>query len=259
MSQDEAERFNQQQRVKREELVQASGIIKGGTEEQRAVSDARLQEIDRNRETQGKYSKEAAMADAQNLSSYFSRVLTEQQMPGILRGAEGSGASQGTTRALLTQQAIQRNSENAAKVGIDAASAYGQVNNQLASTLELLTRQDPNSISNQLLEAFNISKGMVSQGNQVQSQSTNQTTQSNQTAVATQSGKVEQTNRSLPAQPLLNTGGYAQDYQPQYQPSSQAGTMFIQANPEPYAGASFGGGGNDYTAFGSDDDQNFFE
>lgn len=237
LSDAQAEALKNQRIRDRERAVQSSGIIKGGTEEQRAVSDARLEEIARNRETQGKYSKEAAMADAQALSSYFSRILSEQQMPGILRAAEGSGASQGTTRALLTQQAIQRNAENAAKVGIDAAVGYGGINNQLASTLELLTRQDPNSISNQLLEALGIGKGIVQSQVGVQNTQSSQTAKTNQTQVQNQGQQVQQTSRDVGGQ----TGGLGYTAATGYsEPAAQSANSwgYVEAH-DPYSNIDF--------------------
>jgi hypothetical protein len=246
MSEEESRAFNAKQMAKREQVRQASGVIKGGTEQQRAVSDARLQEIQRNRETQGKYTKEAAQADAQNLSGYFSRILTEQQMPGILRGAEGSGTSKGTTRSLLTQQAIARTAEVAAKTGLDASAQYGQINNQLAGTLELLTRQDPNSTENQLLQALGIGKGIVQAQSGSQSQSGNQVTKTNQVQDQTKSAEV--INKVQQELPITNTGGFAPytgASADTYTPSSMAGTMYVQKDP--YSDATFGNdiGGTD--------------
>ena len=259
MSQKEAQMFNDQQMAKRETVKQEAGVIAGGTADQRAISDARLQEIKDNKVTQGKYTKEAAFADAQNLGSYFTRILTEQQMPGILRGAEGSGASQGSTRALLTQQAIARNAESAAKTGIDAATAYGQVNNQLAATLEALTRQDPNGIAAQLLQAINISKGMVQSGSQSSNTQTNQTTNTNQQSVANADGKVETVYKDFdngPTNPVSNIGVTAA--KDTYTPISKAGTGYVQADPIQYQPAKEIQT-SDYAAYGENDSNVFFD
>lgn len=229
MSNAEAQKFNAEQDAKAQQLMQSSGVIRGGTADQRAVSDARLLEIDRNRETQGKYSKEAAFADAKMLGDYFTRILTEQQMPGILRAAEGSGASQGSTRALLTEQAIARNAESASKTGLDAAAAYGQINNQLAGVLEALTRQDPNSISNQLLNAINASKGIVQAGSQIQNVSgtTKTTTSQNQVQNA---GEVATVGTRDYIDPVSTITRPEDGLVASYQPSSLAGTGSVQAD-----------------------------
>jgi hypothetical protein len=170
-----ADQFNAKQQVKRQELIQSAGITQGGTPAQQAIATARSQEIERDRATQGKYTKEAAFADAQGLSAYFQRVLSEQALPGLTRAAEGAGTSQGSMRALLQQRAVETVAEQASKLGLDAATQYGQINNQLANTLENLTKQDPNSVENQLINAIAISKGMTTSGSQVQNSSQVQT------------------------------------------------------------------------------------
>lgn len=252
----EADTFNSQQMVQRQQLIQQSGIIKGGTAEQRAVSDARLLEIDRNRATQGKYSKEAAFADAQGLSAYFNRVLMEQQLPGILRGAEGAGTSQGSMRALLQTRATEVTAEQASKLGLEAASAYGGINNQLAATLEALTRQDPNSISEQLLQALNIGKGIQTSGTQVQNQTGQQRQIQDKSAQTEKTVKDFQGPSTTPGTPLTQQP-YVPTYQSTPQLSSASGTGYVTAN-DPYESVQFnntgtGGGQENYSFYGGDE------
>lgn len=229
----EAERFNAAQQVKRQQLIQQAGIIKGGTEDQRIISDARLQEIERNRTTQANYTKEAAFGDAKALSGYFSRILMEQQLPGIIRSAEGAGTSQGSMRTLLQTRAAEVTAEQAAKLGLDAASSYGQVNNQLAGVLEQLTRQDPNSITAQLLQALSIGKGIQTSGSQ--SQATSQAGTKTGTQEQTQTGKTENQQKSFIAPssvPIASLGMERPDVTPVR--NSQAGTGYIIAHPPEY-------------------------
>lgn len=230
----EAQRFNTAQQVKRQQLIQQAGIIKGGTEEQRAVSDARLQEIERNRVTQAGYTKDAAFTDAKALSAYFQRTLMEQQLPGILRGAEGAGTSQGSMRALLQTRAAEVTAEQAAKIGIDAASSYGQINNQLAGTLEALTRQDPNSISAQLLQALSVGKGIATSGSQVQSSSQSGTKTGTQQQV--QGPKKETQTKNFIAPPVVSVPQLAME-QPNVRPITGQGTGQIVANSPEQAAA----------------------
>jgi len=243
MSATEAQNFNTLQQAKQQEFIQSGGMVAGGTIEDKAQQTARKEEITRGRATQDKYSKEAAFTDAKGLTDYFTRVLSEQQMPGILRAAEGSGASQGSTRALLTQQAIQRSSESAAKVGIDAAVSYGGINTQLAQVLEELTRSDPNGTTAQLLNALNISKGIETRGGSTQTTASNQTTTTTQTQNQQKGAENVNVDRTFktPA-PITQAAAYVD---PAYTPSANAGTGYIVANtPEPYKDVSFVSYGN---------------
>jgi hypothetical protein len=151
----------------------------------------------------------------------------EQQLPGILRGAEGAGTSQGSMRALLETRASEVTAEQAAKLGLEAATSYGQVNNQLAGTLEQLTRQDPNSISAQLLQALQVGKGIASSGSQVQN--TNQGTTKTGTSQQVQGPRTETTNKNFIAPPTVQIPQLAME-QPNVRPVSSAGTGYIVAN-----------------------------
>jgi len=247
MSQTEANLFNTQQKARQTEYVKSGGMVAGGTIEQKALAAERQKEIERGRSSQDRYSKEAAFADAKELTNYFTRVLTEQQMPSILRGAEGAGASQGTARSLLTQQAVARSSESAAKVGLDAAVAYGGINTQFAAILEELTKNDPNSIANQLIAALNTAKGIETSGVSSSVTNVNQNTTgiTDQTAVTT--GNTVNTNKQV-GTPAVATPQAMIQASPAYTPSSAAGTGYVVANAqEPvYEQAEFiyGGGSN---------------
>lgn len=240
----------------REQITSSAGITPGGTSDQRFIADARKTEIGRTREQQGKYSKEAAMADASQLSNYFARVLSEQQMPGILRGAEGAGASQGSMRTLLTQQAIARTGEIATKVGTDLGVAYGGINANLEQVLEALTRQDPNSISNQLLQALSIGKGIVQDTTSSQATSGVSNTSGSQNTQQQNSGKVEATARQFdsPSEGVLNNLGAPAT---SYAPSANAGTGYWEMH-DPYSNTNFinaPAAGEDFSSY---DESNFF-
>lgn len=252
MSPEEANRFNAEQMAKQQKFVAEGGVSRGGTADQRDITDARLLEIQRNRETQGDYSKDAAFADAKSLTDYFTRVLSEQQMPGILRAAEGAGASQSTVRALLTNDAVARASEGAAKVGTEISAQYGNINVGLANVLEELTRQDPNSISNQLLEALNIAKGIEQTGSQGQVSNKTGVTNTTGTTVQNTGGKVEDTNRQY-QQPVNNAGATPAVTPSAYTPAASAGTGYIIAHQaEPFKEVGF-------TNYGSGDTEVFFD
>jgi hypothetical protein len=252
------EAFNQLQADKRKQIQDQAGIVKGGTSDQRAIADARQEEISRDRALQSQFSPEAARATAEGLSSYFARVLSEQELPAILRSAEGAGTSKGTTRALLTQQAIQRTGETASKVGADLTSQFGQISTQLANVLENLTKQDPNSIANQLINAIAQSKGITQSGVTSQSQTTDQTVttdinQTQQAGAKTVNTKLNVNPNDVRSQPItgfLDTGGAIQ-------PSSLAGTGFIDVSrlPDEFANLTFGDRPNsnqEFTFFGGE-------
>lgn len=133
----------------------------GGTDSQKAFEAARLEEINRNRAQQGKYSKEAAMSDSQALVQKAINDALRSAMPQITQASEGAGASKSTLRAQLTQEAATRGALEGAAQGAQLSTAYGQQYNQLASVLESLTRQDPNSPTALLAQAITSSKGMV--------------------------------------------------------------------------------------------------
>ncbi len=138
-----------------------------GTAAQQRQRAARDQEIERDRQFQGKYSKDAAFGDAQFLMNKAIHDALEQALPGITSASEGAGTSKGSMKALLTQRAAETGAREGGALGANLAVQYGGLNNQLAATLELLTRSDPNSPENMLLQAILGSKGIVQQGSTV--------------------------------------------------------------------------------------------
>lgn len=118
----------------------------GGTPEFQRSQQQRMTEINRNRATQGQFSKEAAFADAQGAINQILRQAMEGNVATLTRSAEGAGTSQSSMRALMTQDALTRAAESGASLGLNAATAYGGVSNQLAGILEGLTRPDNSNI-----------------------------------------------------------------------------------------------------------------
>lgn len=151
----------------RKQLV-AKGTVPSGTPEQQQQQTERQREIERNRAAQGTYSKDAAFADAQSLVNKSIQDALEKAMPAIFAASEGAGTSRSSMGALLAQRAAERGAVEGAALGTQTAVAYGGIQNQLAGILELLTRSDPNSPANLLLQTIAASKGLVSEqsGNQ---------------------------------------------------------------------------------------------
>jgi hypothetical protein len=153
-------------RLQESKMVSKSGMIEGtpgGTPEQRRQMEQRQEEIVRNRASQGQFSKEAAFADAQSLVNKSIADALEKAMPQITAMSEGAGTSRSTTAALMTQRAAERGAVEGAALGTQVATAYGGLSNQLAQTLEMLTRSDPNSPTALLIQALIGSKGLVSE------------------------------------------------------------------------------------------------
>lgn len=124
--------------------IEQNAIDRAITEQNLKRSQAmQTQEIDKNTFQQGAYTKEAAFSDASKLAAGYARQLSETLMPTILRSQEASGASGSATTALLANDAAARVTEVAAKTGLDAATQYGQVWNQLAGVNASLTNNQP--------------------------------------------------------------------------------------------------------------------
>ena len=106
------------------------------------------------------YTKEAAFADAQGAMQAQLAESLRQLMPSIVRASEGAGTSQSSMRALLTQDAASRAAEGSAKLGLQAATDYGQIANQFLASLSNMN-QVGDSATRNLLAALQVAKGAV--------------------------------------------------------------------------------------------------
>jgi hypothetical protein len=146
-----------------EQLIQQ--LLNGGTPQMRQQQARRQQEIRANQQLRGSYSKEAAFNDAQGAMAQMLQQAMESSMPALVRAAEGSGTSQNSMRALLTQDALNRASQSASALGLDAAGKYGTIAAAFSGILEALTRPD-NSTVEALVNALNVAKGAVTNSTQ---------------------------------------------------------------------------------------------
>lgn len=156
--------INKQRQSANEQLAiqKSSGAVSASpVEDIRRTTRERQTEIGRTRGIQETFSQERAAEVAKSLSDYFSRQLGETAIQSITRGAEAAGTSASSARALLSQEAVQRASEVAAKTGADLSTQYGGIQANLANTLEALTRIDPNNPVSLLLNA--LQTGRISQ------------------------------------------------------------------------------------------------
>jgi hypothetical protein len=179
-SEAQGQTINTQRAQERKKVVTQGAVAAtpGGTPEIRQQQEQRQQEIVRNRAAQESYSKEAAFGDAQSLVSKSIADALEAALPQISRASEGAGTSRSSMAALLAQRAGERGASEGAALGAQLGVQYGGLQNQLAQTLEVLTRADPNSPTALLLQAIIGSKGLVSEqsGFQESEGQTNKTT-----------------------------------------------------------------------------------
>lgn len=164
-----------------------SQLLGGGTQGMAEDKARRLQEIQAEQSMRGQYSKEAAFADAQGAMAQYLRQAMEQSMPTLVRAAEGSGTSQNSMRALLTQDALTRAAQGASALGLQAAANYGTIGSNLSSILERLTQPD-NTVTQALLNALNIAKGATQTTQSSESGSTDSSSTANTSGSSTQSG-----------------------------------------------------------------------
>lgn len=172
MSPVEAQAFDAKQEAAKEAAIKNAPIIQGGTATQKQQQTERKTEIDRNRQQQRSYSKDAAATDANALIQKAITDALEAALPQITAGLEGAGTSRSTIAAGLTQKAALKGATEGAALAANLGAQYGQINTQLSGVLEALTRSDPNSPEAMLLNAIVGSKGLVSVGSTVQQQAT---------------------------------------------------------------------------------------
>lgn len=144
--------------VAREALNKLLAQLQDPKSQANQYGQERLNEISKNQELRGDYTKSAAFADALGaMQSQLAKGI-ESQMPTITAGIDAAGTSGSAMSALLTQTAAENAARNAAELGLNAAISYGNIQTGFGSILEQLTAQgDP--VTNQLLSALDIAKG----------------------------------------------------------------------------------------------------
>lgn len=142
-----------------------SQLLGGGTQEMVNQKAQRQSEISNVQGQRAAYTKEQAFADAQGAMTAQVAQVLEQLLPNINRAAKGAGTSQNSMRALMLQEAANNAAQSSAQLGLNAATAYGQVANPMNSVLEALTRvSDPATAA--LLDALQVAKGAVTTSEQ---------------------------------------------------------------------------------------------
>ena len=136
---------------------------------------------------QSDYSKGNAFKDSQAAVSATMAEALEQAMPQITAGIDSAGTSGSALSALLTQRAARDASREAAKLGIDAAIGYGNINVAAGQTSAgLLSNGDP--VVNALLTALNTAKGAVQNTTDVTTGTASSSGQSSSVATTVNSG-----------------------------------------------------------------------
>lgn len=160
-----------------------STLSQGGTPEQRAQMEQRLNEIVTNQSIRGQYSQANAFAQAEGAAnSQLSKAL-QAALPQIAASVDAAGTSGSSFSGLLTQQAAADAANIAAEQGLQASVAYGQIQAGLSGVLEQLTRTDQDPIVNGLIQALNIAKGSIESGSKTSSGSSSSTTTGTETTI----------------------------------------------------------------------------
>lgn len=172
-------------------------LSQGGTPEQRAAMEQRLNEIVANQGIRNQYSQGNAFAQAQGAANSALAKSLQATMPQIAASVDAAGVSGSSFSGLLTQQAAADAAAMAAELGLQTSVQYGQIQAGLSGVLEQLTRTDADPIVNSLLQALNIAKGATESGSKTSSSSTSSTTVGTETAsVNTQQFGKEKTTGS---------------------------------------------------------------
>lgn len=132
----------------------------GGTTEDRARREAIWGEIAAGQAQRAGYSKAAAVVDSTAAASAQMTNALKQMLPAITAGVDSAGTSGSAMAALLSQQAAESVSRNAAQLQLDAAISYGQIANQSSGIIAELLKIDDQS-ANRFLEGLNIAKGAI--------------------------------------------------------------------------------------------------
>ena len=133
----------------------------GGTAEDRARREAIWGEIAAGQAQRAGYSKAAAVVDSTAAASAQMTNALKQMLPAITAGVDSAGTSGSAMAALLSQNAAEGVSRNAAQLQLDAAISYGQIANQSSGIIAELLKIDDQS-ANRFLEGLNIAKGAIS-------------------------------------------------------------------------------------------------
>lgn len=130
----------------------------GGSAEDRRRREAIWGEIAASQTRRAGYSKGAAVLDSTAAASAQMTNALKEMLPAITAGVDAAGTSGSAMAALLSQNAAEAVSRNAAQLQLDAVVSYGQIANQSSGIIAELLKIDDQS-ANRFLEGLNIAKG----------------------------------------------------------------------------------------------------
>ena len=163
----------------------------GGSEMDKQRRQEIWSEIAMNQAQRQGYSKEAAIIDSTAAASAQMSQALEQMLPAITAGVDAAGTSGSAMAALLSSQAAERVSRNAAQLQLEAAISYGQIANQASGIISELLKIDDKA-ADRFLEGLNIAKGARTSS----TATTNRTQQENWSEAVRGQEKSSQTTNS---------------------------------------------------------------
>lgn len=189
-------------------MLMIKQLMGGGTQQMAQDRAQRQQEIQAVQQQRQGYSKSQAFADAQGAMAKQMSDAMMSTMPQLVRASEGAGTSQNSLRALLVADQQRRAAESASALGLKAAGDYGNIANGMSSILQQLTQPD-NTVSNALLQALNIAKGVhVNTTDNSTSGSTSTTIGNSNTNTTGSTSQTSDTNGGFQGSGSTN-GGYS--------------------------------------------------
>jgi hypothetical protein len=129
----------------------------GGSADYKAQRADRLRSIGDTRKLLQDYSGQAAIYDAAALMEDQVTDTYRKSMPAIVRAIQGAGTSAGSMQGLLSSQLATDTAREAAALGAQQKTAYGNISANLSNILEGLTRTD-NTIAQNLIQGLNAAR-----------------------------------------------------------------------------------------------------
>lgn len=184
----------------------------GGSASFRQQAAARSGVLADTKQLQGEYSRDMAFQDAAMLIQQSLQKSMEANMPAISRAVAGAGTSANSMQGLLSQRLASDAAQSAGALGAQQAVSYGNIQANLAATLEALSRVNTEGDTN-LIKALELLRNSSSQG----TSSSQQTSNSQQVSGSQPLSLSSEGSGSSPFSTVSGSGGSSGDsyiYQP---------------------------------------------
>lgn len=167
-------------------------LAAGGTPSQRAAQQDVLRTIQLIDAQRAEFSSDRALALSEEaVQSNLQRSL-EAALPSILLAGNAAGTSGDALSALLTQDLQTQAAGQAAEIGIDAVTNFGQISAGLLQDRSVLSqRQDP--VANALIQALNVDVGSERSGSSTTRTTGSATQRGSSTTIGTSLSNTSQT------------------------------------------------------------------